>query len=336
MGKGSDCVEIRDVPEPKPETGELKIRVHAAGICGTDIHIVKDEYPSNFPIIMGHEYSGIVEEVGANVREFKLGDRVVSLTAVVTCGHCSYCYGGLLMLCEKRLSIGSGVNGAMAEYVIVPSNLAFKIPDEVSLDEAALCEPLACVVRSVIERATVKAGDFVLVSGPGTMGLLTMQVAIASGGRVVVTGASVDKERLQLAAELGAAATIVVNEEDAQAITAEITNGYGFDVAFECAGVAPSADTCLKLLKKTGLYVQVGLFGQKIEFDFDLALKKEILMTNSFASERTSWERALRLLSFKQVNVKPLISAKLPLEDWKRGFEMAIKKEGYKILLQPR
>lgn len=336
LGQGSDYVGIREVPEPKPETGQLKIRVHAAGICGTDIHIVKDEYPSNFPVIMGHEYSGVVEEVGVGVQDFKPGDRVVSLTAVVTCGNCSYCYEGLLMLCEKRLSIGSGVNGAMAEYVIIPSNLAFKIPGEVSLDEAALCEPLACVVRSVIERATVKAGDYVLVSGPGTMGLLTMQVAIASGGRVVVTGTSVDKERLQLAAELGATATIVVNEEDPQAKTSEITNGCGFDVAFECAGAASSANTCLQLLKKTGLYVQVGLFGQKIEFDFDLALKKEILMTNSFASERTSWERALRLLSFKQVNVNPLISAKLPLEEWKRGFEMAINKEGYKILLQPK
>ena len=336
IGKGSDCVGIREVPEPKPEMGQLKIRVHAAGICGTDIHIVKDEYPSNFPVIMGHEYSGIIEEVGSGVQNFKPGDRVVSLTAVVTCGSCSYCNEGLLMLCEKRLSIGSGVNGAMAEYVIVPSNLAFRIPDAVSLDEAALCEPLACVVRSVIERATVKAGDYVLVSGPGTMGLLTMQTAIASGGRVVVTGTSVDKERLQLATELGATATIVVNEEDTQAKTFEITNGCGFDVAFECAGVAPSADTCLKLLKKTGLYVQVGLFGKKIEFDFDLALNKEVRMTNSFASERTSWERALRLLSSKQVDVKPLISAKLPLEDWKKGFEMAINKEGYKILLQPR
>jgi L-iditol 2-dehydrogenase len=335
LGKGPDCVGIREVPEPKPATGQLKIRVHAAGICGTDIHIVKDEYPSNFPVIMGHEYSGIVDEVGSDVRDFKPGDRVVSLTAVVTCGNCTYCHEGLLMLCEKRLSIGSGVNGAMAEYVIVPSNLAFKIPEEVSLDEAALCEPLACVVRSVIERATVKAGDYVLVSGPGTMGLLTMQVAIASGGRVVVAGTSVDKERLQLAAELGATATIVVNEEDSQIKTSEITNGCGFDVAFECAGAAPSANTCLQLLKKTGLYVQVGLFGQKIEFDFDLALKKEIPMTNSFASERTSWERALRLLSFKQVNVNPLISAKLPLEEWKRGFEMAINKEGYKILLRP-
>lgn len=335
LSQGPEGVGIREVSEPKAEPGQLKIKVHAAGICGTDIHIMLDEYPSNYPVIMGHEFSGIVEEVGADVQGFKPGDRVVSLTAVVTCGNCSYCHEGLLMLCEQRLSIGSGVNGAMAEYVFVPAHLAFKIPQGVSLDEAALCEPLACVVRSVIERATVKAGDYVLVSGPGAMGLLTMQLAMASGGKVVVTGTSLDKERLKLATELGAYATIDVEAEDVHAKSALITGRLGYDVAFECAGAAPSADTCLTLLKKTGLYVQVGLYGKKIAFDMDLALKKEIMFTNSYASERTSWVRALRLLELKQVDVKPLISAKLPLEEWRRGFDMAIRKEGYKILLQP-
>lgn len=335
LGYGSDGVDIREVPEPAAGAGQLKVRVHAAGICGTDMHIMLDEYPSNYPVIMGHEFSGIVEAVGEGVRDFKPGDRVVSLTAVVTCGHCSYCHEGILMLCEERLSIGSGVNGAMAEYVVVPADLAFKIPEGVSLDEAALCEPLACIVRSVIERATVKAGDYVLVSGPGTIGLLTLQLAMASGGKVVVTGTAVDGERLKLAAELGALAVINVAEEDVHAKVAELTNGAGFDVAFECAGAAPSADACLRLLKKRGLYVQVGLFGRKIEFDLDLALKKEIVMTNSYASARTSWVRALRLLEHKQVNVKPLVSAKLPLADWRRGFDMALNKEGYKILLQP-
>jgi L-iditol 2-dehydrogenase len=335
IDKGPENVGVREVPEPQAAAGQLKIKVHAAGICGTDVHIVNDEYPSSYPVIMGHEYSGTVAAVGAGVTGFQPGDRVVSLTAVVTCGNCRYCHEGLLMLCEKRLSIGSGVHGAMAEYVVVPAHLAFTIPAGVSLDEAALCEPLACVVRSVTERSTVTAGDYVLVSGPGTMGLLAMQLVIASGGKVVMAGTSVDKERLKLATELGAFATIVVDKEDAKAKTAELTNGSGFDVAFECAGAAASADSCLRLLKKTGLYVQVGLFGKKIEFDMDLALMKEVRITNSYASERTSWVRALRLLEAKQVNVKPLTSAKLPLEDWRKGFAMTVNKEGYKILLQP-
>ncbi len=335
LTSGADGIGLREVPEPAAGCGQLKIRVHAAGICGTDIHIMLDEYPSNHPVILGHEFSGIVEEVGRDVQDFEPGDRVVSLTAVVTCGHCVYCHEGIPMLCEERLSIGSGVDGAMAEYVVVPSRLAFKIPAGVSLDEAALCEPLACVVRSVIERATVKAGDYVLVSGPGTIGLLTMQLAIASGGRVVVAGTAVDTERLQLAIKLGALAVIDVTAEDAAAKAAAITGGAGFDVAFECAGAAPSADTCLRLLKKRGLYVQVGLYGRKIEFDLDLALKKEIAVTNSYASARTSWVRALRMLEHRQVDVRPLISAILPLSDWRKGFEIAVNKKGYKILLKP-
>ena len=332
---GLNGVALRDVPEKDPLAGELKIKVHAAGICGTDLHIVKDEYPSNMPVVLGHEFSGIVAAVGSEVANFKLGDRVISLTAVVTCGNCEYCHAGLLMLCDSRKSIGSGVDGAMAEYIIVPAHLAFKIPDEVSLDEAALCEPLACVVRSVIERASVKASDYVLVSGPGPIGILVLQVALAHGAKVVMAGTSQDRKRLELASKLGAVVTVVVDEEDPAVVMAKITGGRGFDVAFESAGVEASADLCLRMLKKTGLYSQVGLYGKKVVFDFDLALKKEISITNSFATARTSWEKALRLLQHKQVDMQPLISAKLPLKDWERGFAMAMNKEGYKILLCP-
>lgn len=332
---GENGVTLKCVAEPCVKAGQVKIKVHAAGICGTDLHIVKDEYKSNYPVILGHEYSGIIEEVGDDVTALQAGDKVVSLTAAVTCGHCQYCYAGLLMLCDQRQSIGSGVNGAMTEYLIVPAHLVFKLPEGVSLDEAALCEPLACVVRAVIERATVKAGDYVLVSGPGAIGNLTMQVAIASGGKVVVTGTAADKGRLELASQLGAVATIIVDQEDVTQRVQEVTHGNGFDVAFECAGAAASAQSCLQLLKKAGLFVQVALYGKKIEFDHDLALVKEISITNSFASERTSWEKTLRLLQNKQVNVVPLISAKFPLTQWEEAFEMAIKKEGYKILLIP-
>lgn len=333
--RGAEGVAFEHIPEPVPGRNEIKIKVHAAGICGTDIHIIRDEYPSKSPVVMGHEYSGTVQEVGPDVTGFKPGDRVVSLTAVVTCGSCKYCYEGLLMLCNRRLSIGSGVNGAFAEYLTVPAHLAFKIPEGVSLDEAAICEPLACVVRGVIERGKVNAGDYVFVSGPGLIGQLTMQVAAACGAKVVMAGTSIDKERLTLASKLGAMDIVVVDKEDVVKRALDITEGCGFDAAFECAGVSASADTCLKVLKKTGYYGQVGLFGKKVEFDHDLALMKEINITNSYASERTSWEKALRLLKYRQINVAPLIGPRLPLEEWEKGFDMAMNKEGYKILLFP-
>jgi L-iditol 2-dehydrogenase len=333
--KGLNGVELLEIEEPQVNSHELKVKIHAAGICGTDMHIIHDEYSCNYPVVMGHEYSGTVVEIGSDVTTFQVGDRIVSLTAAVKCEDCIYCRSGLYMLCEERLSIGSGVNGAFAESMVIPEKIAFKIPENVSLDEAVLTEPLACMVRCVIERGTVKAGDYVLVSGPGAIGLLTMQVAKANGGNVIVIGTSKDKERLKLAAELGAFATIVADEEDAQKRISEITSNLGVDVAFECAGAAPSANNCLNLLKKTGLFVQVGLYGKKVEFDLDLALTKEINITNGFASEPTSWERALRLLEMKQVNVAPLISKKLPLDEWKRAIEMVGNKESFKVLFVP-
>lgn len=331
---GRDGMGIMDLPEPIPEAGELKIKVLAAGICGTDIHIMKDEFKYNPPVVMGHEYVGIVEELGSGVTDFSVGDYVVSLTAVKTCGKCKYCREGLLMLCNERLSIGSGVNGAFAEYLKVPAHLAFKVPKGVpSLEEVALCEPLACVVRGVIERASVKAGDIVLVSGPGVIGLLTAQLAKAQGAYVIVSGTPQDEQRLQLARQLGVD-DVVDNPNKLFAKIAELSP-YGVDIAFECAGVASSAEICLKALRKQGLFGQVGLYGKPIPVDMDLFLTKEIQITNSFASEPTSWETALRLIKNRQVYLTPLVSAKVPLTNWQEGFEMVLNKECYKVLLIP-
>jgi len=334
--KGKDGVVLRDIKEPIPEDFEVKIKVHAAGICGTDIHIINDEFECSYPVTMGHEYSGTITEVGTKVLNFFPGERVISLTAAKVCGKCKYCREGIYMLCNERKSIGSGVNGAFSQYLTVPADIVYRIPENVSMDEAVLTEPLACVTRCVIERSSVKAGDYVLVSGPGAIGLLTAQVASACGGNVTVVGTSKDIDRLSLAKHLGAIETIIVDQEDYVKRSFKITNGNNFDIAYECSGAEASADVCLNLLKKSSEYVQVGLFGKKIAFDHDLALKKEISITNGFASNATSWEIALRLLKFKKVNLNPLISAKMPISEWKKGVNMVINKEAYKVLLDPR
>jgi L-iditol 2-dehydrogenase len=334
-GQGFGGVALEEIQEPTTKGNEIKVKVHAAGICGTDLHIIHDEYPYVPPVAMGHEYSGTVVEIGAEVKDFQVGDRVVSLTAVVTCGSCRYCNQGLLMLCNQRKSIGSGVHGAFAEYIVVPAKSTYKIPESVSLDEAALTEPLACAVRCIMERGRVDGGEFVLISGPGTIGMLALQVAKANGGNVVVVGTSRDEERLNLALELGAMAVVNMEEKDAEKRLMELTKHRGFDVAIECAGVALSLNNCIQLLRKQGLLIQMGLFGKKIEFDSDLALMKELNYTNGFATEPTSWEIALRLLEYKHVDVSPLISNKLSINEWQNALELAEKKVGYKTLLLP-
>ena len=333
---GPNCMQYMDVEEPTPGDDELKVKVFACGICGTDIHLMHDAYPSRPPIITGHEFSGVVTEVGKHVKNFRPGDKIVTLTAVETCETCEWCRQGLRMLCPERKSVGSGVNGGFAEYVVIPAKHAFHLPHGISMKTAALCEPLACVVRSVCERTTVHAGDYVLVSGAGVMGQLTAHVAHANGGIVIMTGLQSDTERLAIAKELGGVyETVNVDQDGALEKILELTNGMGPHVAYECAGAASSADFCLHALRKTGTYAQVAIPGKPIQMDMDLALYKEIALTNSYASERTSWLTALSLLKHHLIHIEPLISAVFPLERWDEGFQQTIDKKGFKVLLMP-
>lgn len=333
---GPDCMRYMEVPEPVPGADDIKVQVYACGICGTDLHLMHDAYPSNPPIITGHEFSGVVSEVGENVTAFKPGDRIVTLTAVDTCEECEWCRQSLRMLCPERKSVGSGRDGGFAEYVVIPAKHAFHIPDGVSLRTAALCEPLACVCRSVCERSVIRAGDYVLVAGAGIMGQLTAQVAKANGAVVLMTGLQNDKERFELAKRLGVYETIYVDEGDPLGRIMEITGGMGVQVAFECSGAAPSADFCLKALMKTGTYTQVAIPGNPIPFDMDTALYKEITISNSYASERSSWLIALRLLENKLISIDDMISETYPLEQWEIGFRRTEEKKCYKILLMPK
>ena len=334
LDKGISNVKLLQIEEPELKGNFLKIKIHAAGICGTDLHIISDEYPYNAPVVLGHEYSGTVVEKGDEVTEFAIGDRIVSLTAASTCKRCEYCENGLYMLCENKKSIGSQVNGAFAEYLYIPKEIAYKIPEGVSMDEAALSEPLACVVRCVMERSKIQSGDLVFVSGPGTIGLLSALVAIANGGRVVLAGTPKDEERLEFAKSLSTQVIDTVtlhSEKDIELLK----QNYKFDVAIECAGHEGSLDNCINVLKKQGSLIQVGLYGKKISINSDLMLMKELTYTNGYASEPSSWRIALNLLESKLVNVKPLITHKIPLEEWEEAIELAKSGQGFKLLLVP-
>lgn len=326
---------LKDAPIPEIKDDELLVRVAYTGICGTDMHIVSDEYPAKMPVIMGHEFSGVVEKTGRDAAGFKPGDRVVSIAAGYTCGKCRYCREGLLMQCRERKSNGSGRDGAMAEYIAIKADRTFIIPENITIREAALTEPIACCVRSVIEISKIRTGDYVYVSGPGAIGQIVAQLAKLSGANVTMGGTTVDKERLALAKKLGADNIIDVMAEDVLAYSENLTHGGMYDVVYECAGAQASADTCLKLLRKRGQYVQVGLFGKRIQFDMDHALINEKHIVNSFGAERTSFITALRLIAFGSLKLDELISLELTLNEWESAFKAAFDKTGYKILLKP-
>lgn len=331
--QGEENLHYQKWPKPTAGAGDIVVKIHACGICNYDLHI--DNFLIRPPFVLGHEFSGTVESVGEGVHDFKVGDPVVSITAVQTCETCEWCRQGLRMHCDNRYNIGTGRDGGFAEYMVIPAKQAFHVPDGVSLDTAALCEPLACVVRGVIERTSVKAGDYVLVSGCGVMGQLTVMVAKLSGAIVFMTGLSTDEKRLEIAKKIGVEAVIMADVTDPEEELKKLTDGEGVHVAFECTGVPAGADTCLRCLRKTGSFTQIALYNKPIPFDWDLAMKKEIQLTTCIASERSSWLIALRLLQYKLIDPSVLVGEPLKISQWEEGWRRMLAKEDFKILLYP-
>lgn len=334
VAPGEGQVQIIDAPEPEALPGHALIAVKAAGVCGTDLHIYHDEFPTKPPVIMGHEVAGIVAEVGDGVSTCQVGDRVTSETYFYVCGACQFCRDGLPNLCPQRKSIGSGVNGAFTNYVLVPQQNIHQLPDNVDEFAGALTEPLACCVRA-LEQSRVEPGEIVVVSGPGAIGLLTMQVVKAAGAKVIILGTSLDEARLEMARSLGADLALNVESENVETIIGELTGGLGADVVFECSGVSASAQNCLKLVRRRGRYAQVGLFGKAITWDLEQVCYKELRVSGSNATVPSAWRKALRLLGSGQVQTAPLISDKLPITEWRQAFDIFEQKRGLKIILTP-
>jgi len=334
---GPGNMEIRDIPEPKPGPGQVKIEVKKAGICGSDLHILHSDIaiPVKPPVVTGHEFSGVVSEVGEGVTKYKPGDRVVSETAFHYCGKCDYCRMGYYNICVERKTLGYWYDGIFTNYTVVPEGRVHLMPENVSFLEAAMTEPLACVVHAVYDCCRITAGDVVLVVGPGAIGQMAAQVAKAQGGVVIVSGTNIDEDRLRLAKELGADYAINVQKESLEDLVNSITGGYGADVVLECSGNARGVDSGLQNIKKRGYYCQIGLCGKKIEFDIERINYKEIHFSGSIGSRGQSWDRTLQLMSMKKVNLAPLASKEYTILEWEEAFRAFENKEGYKIMLNP-
>src|SRR4051812_35040335 len=333
--RGDGQVDLREVPVPAPGPGQVLLAVRAAGICGTDLHIYHDEYPTQPPVVLGHELAGEVAATGDDVTRGSVGDRVTTETYFHLCGTCRFCREGQPNLCPERRSIGSGVDGGFAPYVLVPERNIHHLPDTLSFQEAALSEPLACVVHGALELPKVTPGDFAVVAGPGAIGLLTLQVARAAGAAVIVLGTAADRRRLQLAEELGATRVIDVSDEDPGPIVRELTAGWGADIVFECSGAGPAALSLLALSRRGGQYAQIGLFGKPVAWDLDQVCMKELRVTGSNASVPSAWRTALRLLENGSVRTAPLISDVYSLSNWADAFERFERREGVKLILDP-
>ncbi len=326
LAPGPGNVGLSDRSPRAPGSGEVVIAVSGAGVCGTDLHIVDDEFRTVPPVTMGHEVSGVVAEVGPGVSDEWLGARVVSETYFSTCGVCEWCRDGRTNLCPERRSIGSFVDGAFAAALVVPARNLHRIPDGVDDHAAALCEPLACVCQCLCDPPTVSAGDEVLVTGPGPVGLLAAQVARALGGRVLVSGLARDEVRLAAARAL----------EFETATAEELDANGGFNVVIECSGSEGGASACLEGARRGGRYVQIGVFGRPVTVRLDAVFEKELVLTSGYASTPRSWRRALMLLEERRVQLEPLVSEVVPLDAWERVFADLRAGRAVKYVFDPR
>ncbi len=331
---GEKKVRLMDVAVPEAAPGQVRIQVAYCGICGTDIHIYNGDggYPTNPPVTLGHELSGTVESVGEGVDPSWIGEKVVSETYYHTCGTCFYCQSGHKNLCPEKKSIGSAVNGAMTEFVVVPEKNLHRIPEGVSLKEAAMTEPLACCAQAVLEFAAIRPGDTVLLTGPGAIGLMCLQFAVACGGNVIVAGTKEDRDRLALAKELGACEVVYSDQPDAGRQIAALSAPFGPDVVLECSGAVPAIAMDLDVIRKGGRYVQVGLTGRPVTFDMNLITLKELTVQGTYAQKTQWWSRSLELMSQKKIKLEPLITDVFPLEKWEEAFDSYIRKDGIKYL----
>ena len=335
--KGKGFVEAREVPDPEPGPGEVRIRVAYAGICASDLHILNDDIAITVrpPVVMGHEFSGTIDRLGGGVEGWRIGDRVVAEANYEVCGACRYCASGFYNLCAGRKVLGYWYDGAFARYTVVPARRLHALPAGIGFRAGALIEPTACVVHGMCELIAVAAGDVVLVTGPGAIGLTALQVAKAAGAKVIVSGTADDSERLALAAKLGADATVDVTAADLAKTVNDLTAGRGVDVAVECAGNDRAVRSAIDALRKQGQYLQLGLLGRNLQLAFDTILYKELKVTGSISSRDVSWRRAIELVDRGDVRPELLVSGEYPLEGWEEAFRMHGDRRGLKILFKP-
>ncbi len=321
------------MPRPRPQ--EVLVQVHAAGICGTDLHILAGEYPCRPPVTLGHELAGTICEVGSDVTGWAVGDQVTSLPFAVLCGDCEFCRGGQPALCPARLSYGSGVNGAMAEYVTLNASGLYRLPGNPDFIAGALTEPFACVCKAVFEVGRLERGERVVILGPGPIGLLTLLAARSAGAEVSIIGRESDRARLELAKRLGAVEIFYAHELDTADKLQDHFDGRAPDVVMECSGAGAAFRMGLELVRKRGRIIQVGLYGGDIQVDLNRVVFKDVALRGSFSSSYASWERALDLIRSGQLDLRPLVSNVYALADWETAFAGAVAGTGLKVVFEP-
>ncbi len=330
------AVDIAEFDSPMfPGDDEVLVRIHSAALCGSDIHAY--EYISSYqsfmkvPIVLGHECSGIVEAVGRNVSAFAVGDRVMGESNIY-CGKCRNCRTGMTNICDANLMRGLTTPGVMREYVLFAEKNLHKVPDNLSFDEGAAAQAVTVSVHGVLNRININAGDVVLVSGVGIIGLAAAQLARRKGAEVILSGTDADEEsRMPVARQMGFH-TINCQKHD---IGKEFVAccGKKADFVLECSGAAPALLSALNMTRKGGNILLLGLPDKEILFPFAQAVRSEINLISSYTSSWDDYEKTLSLIASGALSIKPLLTG-YPVDDAVKAFKDAVSKTVVKPVLR--
>lgn len=329
---GPNQWQVEERPDPEPGPGQVMIRVGAAGVCGTDVHIFRGRFPASFPRVPGHEFAGEIAALGEGVTQFQVGQRI-SADPVIPCNTCDYCRHSKPHLCRSMEALGIEWDGGFATHCVLPAEQAVPVPDRVGFEAAALAEPIACCLHG-LDLAEVAPGDQVAIIGAGWIGLIMLQLVRLRGASWVAISERVAAKR-ELAGRLGADRVVDPNAEDYEEVVSEATQG-GADLVIECVGSAPTAAATLSLVRDGGTVLLFGVAPQDAEITvrpFEI-YRRELRLIGSFSTPRKH-AAAIALLAGGRLQVEPLISGRFDLEGVGEAMELLEQGRAVKSLVVP-
>ena len=341
---GAGKLEVRDVPVPEISDGDVLLRVMAAGLCGSDVNTYKGRSVFRGPVIIGHEFAGVVEKVGSRVTAWKAGDRVVSDNTGDVCGTCHACIRGEYLWCPNRKGLGGGIDGGFAEYVRIPEHVLntypaclMRIPDNVSFEEAAILDPACNGYNACIQQGGMMPGDSVAVFGAGPLSLGAISAAKAGGAVDIIclVRKSTSKAHRDVALKLGATHILESNSDDAVSEVKRITDGEGVALVLDGAGPNGLFPISVDIVRNGGKIVRIGYDWEPLGYSLNTMTNRNISIIGHMGYNPTSWKQVLKLLSAGMIDLKSTITHTLPLTDFDRGMELMINREAIKVVFKP-
>jgi threonine dehydrogenase-like Zn-dependent dehydrogenase len=329
-------LQVADMPKPELGSGQVLVRIKAATLCYSDVSILNNKYVGRklvpIPLIMGHEGAGVIEELGEEAKGLQVGDHV-ALEPISGCGHCSQCQNGFQNMCMAWDHIGITEHGVFAEYIVVSANKAHRIADNLDFAEAACCEPLGLVVRS-LEQSKPMVGDTVAILGPGSLGLMHLLAYKAAGAsKVIVIGLDHDRERFEIARNLGADCIVNLSKQDGVEAVMECTNGMGADIVVETASSAKATEMTVSLAASRGRVVLFGLYPSSNISPLQIT-RKGLTIYGDVAQVTRQYLRAISWMESGKVSVRELVKNRFNLDQASEAFEAAAKGNVPKVVFQ--